>query len=83
MYLGFGSADGEGGGRWGKDHNTVTLVGKDEVYIESLVKEVEEGIKGTRITVEGEDDPEEPKEEIKDGNIVQAKDADAKDAEAK
>ncbi|KAH0602280.1 uncharacterized protein H6S33_009854 [Morchella sextelata] len=69
--------------RWGKDHNTVTLVGKDEAYIESLVKEVEEGVKGTRITVEGEDEPEEPKEEIKDGNTEQAKAADAKDAESK
>lgn len=48
-------------GRWGKDHNTVTLVGTDKDYIESLVKEVEEGIKGTRITVEGEDEAEEPK----------------------
>lgn len=58
-------------------------MGKDEAYIESLVKEVEEGVKGTRITVEGEDEPEEPKEEIKDGNIEQAKAADVKDAEAK
>lgn len=45
--------------RWGKDHNTITLVGSDKEYIESLVKEVEEGVKGTRITVEGEDEVEQ------------------------
>lgn len=42
--------------RWGKSRNTVTLVGKDKEFMESLVKEVEVGVKGRRVTVEGEDD---------------------------
>jgi molybdopterin-biosynthesis enzyme MoeA-like protein len=42
--------------RWGKSRNTVTLVGKDKEYMEGLVKEVEEGVKGRRVQQEGEDD---------------------------
>ena len=42
--------------RWGKSRNTVTLVGRDKDLMESLVPEVEKGVKGRRITVEGEDD---------------------------
>lgn len=42
--------------RWGKSHNTVTLVGRDKDYMEGLVPEVEQGVKGKRISVEGEDD---------------------------
>lgn len=42
--------------RWGKSRNTVTLVGKDKEYMESLVPEVAEGVEGRRIQVEGEDD---------------------------
>jgi hypothetical protein len=42
--------------RWGKTRNTVTLVGKDLEYIESLVAEVEQAVKGRRVAVEGEDD---------------------------
>lgn len=42
--------------RWGKATNTVTLVGKDKEFLESLVKEVEENVKGHRVLVEGEDD---------------------------
>ena len=42
--------------RWGKSRNTVTLVGKDKEYMESLVEEVEKGVKGRRVQVEGEDD---------------------------
>ena len=42
--------------RWGKSRNTVTLVGKDKDYMETLVSEVETGVKGRRIEVEGEDD---------------------------
>lgn len=44
--------------RWGKSRNTVTLVGKDKDYMESLVAEVSEGVKGRRVQVEGEDDDE-------------------------
>jgi molybdopterin-biosynthesis enzyme MoeA-like protein len=42
--------------RWGKDHNTVTLVGRDGEYMESLVPEVEAAVQGRRVAVEGEDD---------------------------
>lgn len=49
--------------RWGKKRNTVTLVGEDREYIESLVPEVEKGVDGRRVQKEGEDDEEEPKEE--------------------
>jgi molybdopterin-biosynthesis enzyme MoeA-like protein len=42
--------------RWGKDHNTVTLVGRDREFMESLVPEVEAAVKGRRVDKEGEDD---------------------------
>lgn len=42
--------------RWGKSRNTVTLVGKDKDFMETLVPEVEKGVNGRRIQVEGEDD---------------------------
>ncbi|KAE8443420.1 hypothetical protein EG329_001901 [Mollisiaceae sp. DMI_Dod_QoI] len=42
--------------RWGKKHNTVTLVGRDQQLLESLVAEVEKNVEGRRVTVEGEDD---------------------------
>ncbi|CAE7199706.1 hypothetical protein P3342_010298 [Pyrenophora teres f. teres] len=42
--------------RWGKDHNTVTLVGRDREYMESLVPEVVKAVQGKRVEVEGEDD---------------------------
>lgn len=42
--------------RWGKDHNTVTLVGRDVDYMDSLVPEVEKAVQGRRVSVEGEDD---------------------------
>jgi len=45
--------------RWEKKRNTVTLVGVDREYIESLVAEVEKGVNGKRVLVEGEDDVEE------------------------
>ncbi|RYP48132.1 hypothetical protein DL768_005929 [Monosporascus sp. mg162] len=46
--------------RWGKKTNSVTLVGRDLAYLESLVPEVVEKINGKRVVVEGEDDePEE------------------------
>ena len=40
--------------RWGKAQNTVTLVGRDVDYMESLVDEVEKGVDGTRISAEDE-----------------------------
>jgi molybdopterin-biosynthesis enzyme MoeA-like protein len=42
--------------RWGKSKNTVTLVGRDQEFMESLVAEVEKGVSGSRIQTEGEDD---------------------------
>lgn len=41
--------------RWGKN-NSVTLVGRDRDYLESLVPEVTENVRGKRVFVEGEDD---------------------------
>ncbi|KAF2121110.1 MoaB/Mog domain-containing protein [Lophiotrema nucula] len=46
--------------RWGKEHNTVTLVGRDLHYMESLVPEVEQAVQGKRVSVEGEDDSDNP-----------------------
>jgi molybdopterin-biosynthesis enzyme MoeA-like protein len=45
--------------RWGKSRNTVTLVGRDVEFMESLVKEVEEAVQGRRVVVEGEDDSDD------------------------
>lgn len=45
--------------RWGKRRNTVTLVGTDQEYMESLVEEVERNVEGRRVMVEGEDDPKD------------------------
>lgn len=42
--------------RWGEERNTVTLVGRDEAFMESLVPEVEAGVEGKRVAFEGEDD---------------------------
>ena len=42
--------------RWMKKRNTVTLVGRDKEYMESLIPEVEKGVEGRRVTAEGEDD---------------------------
>ncbi|KAF8421649.1 molybdopterin binding domain protein [Tirmania nivea] len=42
--------------RWGKKRNTVTLVGRDLEFLESLVPEVERGVEGVRVMVEGDDD---------------------------
>jgi len=44
--------------RWGKARNTVTLVGRDLAFLESLVAEVEKNVDGHRVSVEGEDDVE-------------------------
>ncbi|KAI0106190.1 molybdopterin binding domain-containing protein [Nemania sp. FL0031] len=46
--------------RW-KKNNTVTLVGRDSDYIESLVPEVLANVQGKRVTIEGEDDEPEQK----------------------
>ncbi|KAL8337972.1 hypothetical protein RB598_006721 [Gaeumannomyces tritici] len=49
--------------RWEKKRNTVTLVGKDKDFIETLVPEVVENVKGKVVTVEGEDDDPDDKDE--------------------
>ncbi|KAK7928148.1 molybdopterin binding domain protein [Apiospora marii] len=46
--------------RWGKLNNTVTLVGRDKEYLESLVPEVLAAVDGKRITKEGEEDESAP-----------------------
>lgn len=45
--------------RWGKRKNVVTLVGTDREYMDSLEKEVEKGVEGKRVQVEGEDDTDD------------------------
>ncbi len=45
--------------RWGKPRNTVTLVGRDREYMDSLVGRVEQMIKGRRVEFEGEDDEDD------------------------
>ncbi|PGG98610.1 hypothetical protein AJ79_08814 [Helicocarpus griseus UAMH5409] len=45
--------------RWGKKRNTVTLVGTDLEFMESLVAEVEKNVEGRRVMREDEDDPPE------------------------
>lgn len=52
--------------RWGKRRNTVTLVGTDLEFMESLVEEVERNVEGRRVTREDEDDPVDEEEEGKE-----------------
>lgn len=42
--------------RWGKAHNTVTLVGRDKEFMDSLIPEVEKGVDGRRVLNEEDDD---------------------------
>ncbi|KAF7513049.1 hypothetical protein GJ744_011315 [Endocarpon pusillum] len=42
--------------RWGKAHNTVTLVGRNKELLDSLIPEVEKGIEGRRVINEEDDD---------------------------
>lgn len=42
--------------RWGKAHNTVTLVGRDKEFMDSLIPEVEIGVAGRRVMTEDEND---------------------------
>lgn len=52
--------------RWGKNRNVVTLVGKDREYMDSLEDEVAKGVKGLRVSVEGEDDTDDETDVKKD-----------------
>lgn len=66
--------------RWGNEHNTITLVGADVAYIESLVAEVERETRGARVAVEGEDDaPEKTAEALADADAQRAGGKDAKE----
>lgn len=49
--------------RWGRKRNSVTLVGKDKEFMESLVPQIEKGVDGIR--VEKEEDADESEEEDK------------------
>lgn len=54
--------------RWGATNNTITLVGSDTEYVESLVEEVEKATRGTRVTVEGENEEPEARSEEEKAN---------------
>ncbi|KAM0247747.1 hypothetical protein ACHAQJ_009733 [Trichoderma viride] len=47
--------------RWGRKRNTVTLVGRDQAYLETLVAEAEEAVQGKRVSREDELDDTEKK----------------------
>lgn len=49
--------------RWGKSRNTVTLVGKDKDFMESLVPEVEKNVEGHRVENESDDDDDKSDQE--------------------
>lgn len=49
--------------RWGRKRNSVTLVGKDKEFMESLVPQIEKGVDGIR--VEREEDADESEDEDK------------------
>jgi molybdopterin-biosynthesis enzyme MoeA-like protein len=50
--------------RWGKKRNTVTLVGTDKAFLESLVAEVEVGVEGKLVVKEDELDPPSDTEHV-------------------
>ena len=41
--------------KWGSRNNIVTLVGRHQAFVESLVPEVEKGVDGRRVTKEDDD----------------------------
>ena len=47
--------------RWEKGRNTVTLVGKDKDYMESLIPEVEKNVDGIRVVNEDDADDDDEK----------------------
>ena len=51
--------------RWGKARNTVTLVGRDKEYMDSLISEVEKGVEGRRVLTEEEEDDSPSESESK------------------
>ncbi|OAA58109.1 molybdenum cofactor synthesis domain-containing protein [Niveomyces insectorum RCEF 264] len=60
--------------RWERKRNTITLVGRDQALLESLVPEVVANVQGRRIAVEGEDDESDgEKEEAKAAAAAEVK----------
>ncbi len=47
--------------RWGRKRNSVTLVGRDKEYMDSLIPEIEKGVNGVR--VDKEEDADESADE--------------------
>ncbi|KAL2266909.1 hypothetical protein VTJ83DRAFT_4186 [Remersonia thermophila] len=48
--------------RWGKKRNTVTLVGRDQEFLDSIAPEVAKAVNGRVVQAEGEDDDESEKD---------------------
>ncbi|MCJ1394893.1 hypothetical protein MMC18_007773 [Xylographa bjoerkii] len=48
--------------RWGKGRNTVTLVGRDKEYMDSLIPEVEKNVQGIKVDKEDEADHLNPED---------------------
>ncbi|MCJ1291207.1 hypothetical protein MMC34_002750 [Xylographa carneopallida] len=48
--------------RWGKGRNTVTLVGRDKEYMDSLIPEVEKNVQGIKVDREDEADDLNPED---------------------
>ena len=48
--------------RWGKGRNTVTLVGRDKEFMESLIPEVEKNVNGIKVEREDEADELDPED---------------------
>lgn len=42
--------------RWGEETNTVTLVGRDREFLDSIKEDVARNVKGRVVLAEGEDD---------------------------
>ncbi|KAL1843319.1 hypothetical protein VTJ49DRAFT_2136 [Mycothermus thermophilus] len=52
--------------RWGKTRNTVTLVGRDQEFLNSIAPEVAQAVNGKVVQTEGEDDDESEKDKDKE-----------------
>ncbi|KAL8939289.1 MAG: hypothetical protein Q9211_002814 [Gyalolechia sp. 1 TL-2023] len=51
--------------RWGRKRNTVTLVGKDKEFMESLVPQIEKGVDGIRVEREEDADESEDEDQVR------------------
>jgi len=70
--------------KWGKKMNTITLVGNDTEFVESLVEEVERETKGSRVTAEGDTaaEDENSAEAMADAEAQKAGGKEAKEKQA-